>query len=234
MRCSEKCATLALVLVVTLGGLMVGCASPSINDPARVGPFYRPINFTGDTQLPPNLRRVILMPLAAGTIASSESASALDTVFLAQLQQENRFEVVPLTREECLRRFRAEEFVSTGVLPAGFMASLQRDFAADGVLFLDLTVYKPYRPLAIGVRAKLSTISPDPRILWAFDNLFSSDDASVANAARHHALEGDRRGVPADYTQAVLQSPSRFVSYVADATFATLPPVYGKPAPSRK
>ncbi len=151
-----------------------------------------------------------------------ESAANLDGTFQTALQRANRFEVVALTREECLRRFRGEAISSSAALPHDLLETLKRDFAADAVLFMDLTVYQPYKPLAIGLRGKLATID-GTRLVWTFDNVFSADVPAVANAARHHFLDADR-SAPADLTIGVLQSPSRFATYVAAATFATLPP----------
>jgi hypothetical protein len=218
---------LALLSLAVFGG----CMHPALIDGARTGPFYSPPNHAGDAQLPADLRRVVLLPIAGGSVATPESVAALDPVFLAELQKQNRFEIVPLTREECLRHFRAEEFLSTAALPHDFMTRLRQDHAADAVMFVDLTVFKPYRPLAIGVRAKLATLGGDVRLLWTFDNVFAASEPAVANSARHHFLDSDRGGIPADPTQGVLQSPTRFASYVAAAAFATLPPVYTPPPP---
>jgi hypothetical protein len=204
--------------------------TPPIDDAARAGPFYTPTNHTGDAQLPATLRRVLLLPVAGGSAASAESSAALNAVFVSELQKQNRFEIVPLTREECLYHFRAEEFSSTAALPYDFMNIVRRQFGADAVMFIDVTAYKAYRPLVLGVRAKLASTGYEPRMVWTFDNMFSASDATVANSARNHFLDSNRGGVPADLTQSALQSPSRFASYVASAVFATLPPVYG-PAP---
>lgn len=219
------------IAAVALLALVAGCMVPPIDDPARTGPYYNPVNHAGDAQLPATLRRIVLLPSAGGSIAPPESVIALDAVFLTELQKQNRFEIVTLTRAECQRRFHVEEFLSTAALPADFMGVLRREFAADAVIFIDVTVFKPYRPLAIGVRAKLATLGDDVRLLWTFDNIFSAADPTVANAARHHFVDSDRRGVPADLTQGVLQSPSRFAGYVAAKMFETLPPVYAPPAP---
>lgn len=209
--------------------LFGGCQSAKLGDPARVGPFYAPTNYSGEVQLPATLRRVVLLPVAGGSIAPAESAAILVPLFAAELQKQNRFEVVPLTREECLSRFRLEEIASTTAMPAGLMSQLRREYAADGVILIDLTAYKPYRPLAIGLRAKLVSTEGDARVLWAFDEVFSATDPKVANSARRHFSESDRHGVPADFTHAVLQSPSRFASYAAAEMFATLPRVYAPP-----
>jgi hypothetical protein len=206
--------------------------SPGPFDPARTGPYFAPTNHAGQPDLG-GLRRVVLLPVCGGTLAPQETVAALDPVFTAALQQENRFEVVALAREDCLRRFHAPEFSSAAALPHDFLAVLRTEFAADAVLFVDLTVFHAYRPLALGLRGKLAALDPAAggRLVWTFDNVFSADDPAVANAARRHYLAGDRGGVPADLSPAALQSPARFAGYAAAAMFATLPPVVA-PAPA--
>lgn len=229
---SRGAAAMVIVLAAAFAIGLTGCTTPPLHDSARRGPFYTPANHAGDPQLPANLRRVVLLPVAGGSVADAESAAALNPVFIAELQKQNRFEIVALTREECLHRFRVEEILSTAALPHDFMARLRREHAADAVMFVDVTAYKPYRPLLLGVRAKLAMIDPEVRIVWTFDNVFSAADPAVENSARHHFIDSDRGRTPADLTLAVLQSPTRFASYVAATTFATLPPVYTAPANS--
>lgn len=211
---------LALALVATVWS--AGCMHPGPNDAARVGPFFTPANVEREPTSG-GLRRVVVLPIWAAPPVTTESAAGFDEIFLNALQQEHRFEVVAMTREECLRRFRREALSSSGALPTHLLAALKADYAADGVLFLDLTVYSAYKPLTIGVRGKLATID-GARLVWTFDNVFASDEPAVANAARHHFIDRDK-AAPIDMTPAVLQSPSRFAAYVAAATFATLPPV---------
>jgi hypothetical protein len=219
---SILCGKLAVIAALIFSA---GCATPVFNDPARGGPFFTPTNHNGVSSLPSDLRRVMVLPLSAGGVTTPEMAAALDPVFATALQKENRFEVVILSREDCRRRFGVEELPSSTVLPRDFMANLRRDYAVDAVLFVDLTAFSAYRPLSLGVRAKLAS-AEDVRLLWNFDNVFSAADAAVANSARRHLLKQDRSAAPADLSPAVLQSPARFAGYVAAATFATLPPVY--------
>ena len=228
-----KTSSLAQVCGCAFGAALLalaGCMHPPAHDSARTGPFHAAVNHAAEPHLPANLRRVVLLPLAGGSAADAESAAALSAVFAAELQKQNRFEVVTLTRDDMLRRFRRPEVLSTAALPHDLVAKLRRDLAVDGVMFVDLTVYKPYRPMMIGVRAKLATAGEDVRLLWAFDNVFSAADPTVANSARHHFINSDRGGVPADLTPGVMHSPSKFAEFVAAQAFSTLPPVY-VPAP---
>ena len=216
---------LAALSLAALGCLFAaGCGAVILDAPMRLGPFYDPANHAGDPSLSADLRRVLVLPLCSGEVALAETAAALAPVFVAALQRQNRFEVVTLSRDECRRRFGVEELSSSSALPRDLLPALRREFAADAVLFVDLTVFRGYRPLAVGLRAKLAAIS-DGRLIWTFDNLFSADEPAVANSARRHFLEINRRGAPVDLDPAVLQSPSRFAEYVSAAMFATLPPV---------
>lgn len=204
--------------------LLAGCATtPSLTDPVRHGPFYAPVNFAGEPALPAGLRRVLVLPVSLGTVADEETGLMLDAVLLAALQKQARFEVVPLDRAEARRVFGAGDFSSAAALPPGLLDALAGRTGADAVLFTDLTTYEPYRPLTLGLRAKLATVR-EVRLVWTFDEVLSARDPAVANSARRHFLRGDRAAQPVDLSPAALQSPSRFAAYVAETMFGTLPP----------
>jgi len=218
--------TANLALAVAVLCLCAGCMHPAANDPARVGPFFTPANHSGDPSLG-GVRRVVVLPVWVGEGTRPESAAALDEVFLIALQQEKRFEVVSFSREECRRRYGVEALSSATTLPSGLFPALQREFAADAILFIDLTAYNAYKPLTLGLRSKLAAID-GTRLIWTFDNVFSTEAPGAANSARHHFLDQDK-SVPLDLTRTVLQSPSRFAAYAAASMFATLPPVVAAP-----
>lgn len=209
-----------LILGTTLAVMAgAGCSTSRVSvNGIQPAPFV-PANHAGVDQLPDTVRRVIFLPASGGT-------DALDQVLIAAVQRRNRFEVVPLSRLECMRRFRREEFSSVAALPPGFFATLKREFDADAVLFIDVTAERSYRPLVLGLRGKLATIE-DVRLLWTFDNVYSLADPAVAVAARRHYLAGEGASEVADRSAAILQSPRRFAAYAADSTFATLPPRLG-------
>lgn len=212
----------ALGVALTL--LLAGCATPpALTDPVRHGPFYAPANFAGEPVLPAGMRRVLVLPISVEGAADEETGLMLDAVLLAALQKQARFEVVPLGRAEARRMFGAGAYASSAALPPGFLQALASRTGADAVLFTDLTTYEPYRPLTLGLRAKLATVR-DVRLVWTFDEVISARDPAVANSARRHFLRGDRAAQPVDLSPAALQSPSRFAAYVAETMFGTLPP----------
>jgi hypothetical protein len=201
-----------------------GCETkPSPIDPARTGPVFAPKNSYGEKKLPGTLHRVVLLPVHGAPFVSPEICETLDRVFATALERQMRFEVVTLSREECQMSFGVPDLGSAEALPRDLLATMGRKFGAEGVVFVDITAYQGYRPLLLGVRAKLANIA-DHRLIWAFDEEFSVLDPSVANGARHFYLGNADGPVPYDPTEGVLQSPTRFAAYAADAVFHTLPP----------
>jgi hypothetical protein len=219
-RLTIRSTVLSLALVA-LGG----CNTvPELIDRAGVeqGPYFTPVNFRGESRLPAEVQRVAVLPVDGGEIAGEESAAAMDAVLLTALQRQVRFEVVVVSREECHRLFGASAFSSVAALPHGFLEKIASHYAVDAVLFTDLTVYKAYRPLALGFRAKLATVR-DVRLIWAFDEVFSADSQPMRNSVRSFYRRGDHPA-PSDPVPAVLQSPIRFGAVAADLMFRTLPP----------
>ena len=91
-------------------------------------------------------------------------------------------------------------------------------------MFIDLTVYQPYYPQVIGLRAKLAVVK-DLHLIWNFDEVFSAANPAVMNSVRRYYFREDTRAsVPADFSATALQSPGRFADYAAEAMFRTLPP----------
>ena len=217
--------TLRFAFTFLAVAVLGGCNSvPSMLEEAGLeqGPYYAPVNFSGDARLPDDVHRVAVLPIHGGTVARAETAAAMDAVLHAALQRQTRFEVVVVTREECRRLFGAYDFSSVAALPHGFLEKLAAHYAVDAVLFTDLTVYQAYRPLALGFRAKLAGVR-DVRLVWAFDEIFSADDPKIRNSVRLYYRRSDR-ATPSDPMSTNLQSPARFGAVAADLMFRTLPP----------
>ena len=138
---------------------------------------------------------------------------------MVALQKRGRFEVVELSRADCRRLFGAESFNSTAALPTGFVATIGRRYAADAVLFVDVTGYRYMRPLMLGLRAKLAR-TDDSGIMWAFDDVVDASRPGVA-AAVEAAYSNPKERVSTG--EAALLSPSRFSAFAADSMFSTLP-----------
>lgn len=202
-----------------LGVMFTGCESVAVSE---APPVYVPRNHEGLAQMPEAVRRVVLLPVAGSDEVPPETLHELDAILLTALQNRTRFEVVPMTRTECHRRYGRDALNSVSVLPAGLMSDIRDHHAADAVLFVDLTAHRPYRPQLLGLRAKLVLAEGDEApIVWSFDEIISAENPAVAASVRRHFYRPDR---PVDISAVALQSPGRFATYAADVMFATLPP----------
>lgn len=208
---------------VVLASVFAGCDSLPRIDGARQGPFYTPVNVRGTAQLPANIRRIAILPVAGVSAVPEESLARLDVTFVAELNRAARAETIPVSRETLDRLVGVRQVDSTTALPAFLLSKLQAETSADAVLFVDITTFSAYPPIALGIRAKLVTVN-GLEMLWAFDNTFDAQEATVANAARRHFLSDPYSSSHvADLSPTVLQNPARFATYAAAATFATLP-----------
>lgn len=171
--------------------------------------------------LPDEVKRVVLLPIYTQAIEGT-LLNELDHVFYTELLKMNRFETVLVTRDFLREHFSVLQVASTEALPAHFIQKLLDIVDSDAVLFLDLTTYRPYMPISIGVRAKLAQ-KQGGDIVWAFDDVFDSGEPSVAAAASLFQNENYRLGYPADLANSILKSPLWFSKYVAHNVFCSLP-----------
>lgn len=231
-------SSLRLLLLAPLAIALFGCGQLPKRDGAKAGPFFTPTNVKSSvTAMPANIRRVLLLPISADGIAlSEENLNRLDATFYSELTNAARFEVVTLTRDELARVTGARQLNSTASLPPAFIDrifNVYNQYAADAVLFIDLTTYSPYPPLAVGLRARLAPIRQS-EILWAADILYSAENPAVANSARRHALALGKSSGPTDLSHSILQNPTRFAAFTAATTFSTLPTRFAPQIPATK
>lgn len=212
---------LAALGLLALAGCNTPTTLPELADTLDPKPGYAPANYRGDARLPADLHRVAVLPVHGGDLAEEESVQALDTVLAAALQQQMRFEVVLVSREDCRRLFGATDFSSVGALPHGFLEKIADRYAVDAVLFTDLTVYQAYQPMALGFRAKLAG-TRDVRMVWAFDEVFSAEDPRLRLSIRARSRTATASAL-VDPVPAILQSPARFGAVAAELMFNTLP-----------
>lgn len=202
--------------------LATGCSSGPMKRYAadNVAP-YQPTNYQAVDRIPQDVRRVVVLPVSHA-VADAEYLPAFDQTLLAELGQTTRFELVPATRNDLRKRWGRGQFDSASALPADLMEVLKREYAADAVLFCDLTVYQPTAPIRIGWRLKLVTFD-DQQMLWAFDEVYDAGRPEMARAAKQSAAGAPTKDFPLDRRGAAVLSPNAFARYGLKAAFDTLP-----------
>ena len=206
--------------------VLTGCESYHKSDKPRetYKPKYTPRNVVGVAKLPQGVRRVVVLPAYWEKDANSDFVCDLDTILHLSLQRTGAFEVVPIDREQMYKLFGVYQFSSVQILPDDLISRIAKDYAADGVLFIDLTQNRPYRPIALGIRAKLVEVKT-MQIIWSIDCLFDSADPAVAGAALDFSKRSTYNSrMPVDSTGEILMSPRAYAGFVMDTIFGTLPP----------
>lgn len=186
---------------------------------------------------PPGMRRLAILPVDAARPVN-ETQRDMDGVFRGELSKVVKYEIVQVNRAEMLALIDRESISSTEVIPARLVAALKEKYAANAVMFIDFTLFRPYRPMAIGVRAKIVDLS-NMDVLWMADGVLDAAEPDVSALASQFADSSLKmgyisptipKGQQRDYgsgNQIVLQSPRLFAMFVANEAFASLAP----PAP---
>ena len=187
---------------------------------AQAEPFI-PKNLYPIERLPTHFNRVVVLPCFYSD-QDSPILDYVDEVFHQELSQERIFETLRLSPEQMKEHFGVERVASNLPLPENFLMRLEELTAANGVLFVDIDSYRPYRPLALGVRSKLVDLKTG-EFMWAIDETFDSGHADVIAGTKVFQNQSQVRAISAKTSGSVMHSPRIFAKYVASSCFSTMP-----------
>ena len=187
---------------------------------AQAKPFI-PKNLYPIERLPAYFNRVVVLPCFYSD-QDSPVLDYVDEVFHQELSQERIFETLRLSPKQMKEHFGVERVASNLPLPENFLMRLEELTAANGVLFVDVDSYRPYRPLSLGVRSKLVDLKTG-EFMWAIDETFDSGHADVIAATRVFQDHAQVRALSAKTSGSVIHSPRAFAKYVASSCFSTMP-----------
>lgn len=215
-------------LLVMLAGLvagLTGCETPRAADMV-LGPGQKPANvYLATNALPGQLRRVAVLPMTTDVAgaAGEHGVESLTPVVQGELLAARQFELVFVTPAQLQQWTGKRAWNAEENLPPDCFDRLRQKLGCDGVLFVRLTTYRAYPPLAVGWNVKLC----DTRrraILWSVDELFDAGEAGAVNGARRYYQAHTREQSPLNDSRNILDSPRRFGQYAFATVLETLPP----------
>ncbi|MGY8674375.1 MAG: hypothetical protein ACKVHO_17520 [Verrucomicrobiia bacterium] len=217
-------ATIKPLAVTVLLLTALGCTSIHESDYVN-GPDYVPANVY-EIQLPPEVRRVAILPLSSARRDQNhlEGVKISEPLLRRELSARQAFESrsVPaawLKRHTGKSHWRADE-----PLPPELLSLLESRYGCDAVLFAHLTEYHPYPPIRMGWNLKLVQAT-NSAVLWSVDEIFDASRQEVVNSARRY-YKGHEWGIrTVGNSRAILDSPRRFAMYTLHQMIRTL----GKP-----
>ena len=171
--------------------LLSGCVAPNgkVNS---LAPDYRPDNvFLYAPGLSPDVKRVVVLPLACEGQRPElgDGCEALEPILKAELIKSRKFEIVSASPDALQNSTGRRAWTGSEELPSEFFNSLREVYACDAVLFCQLTVFRPYPPLAVGWRMKLVD-ARTRQTLWAADELLDAGRRDVINGAQDYQRGG--------------------------------------------
>lgn len=204
--------------------LTSACTSPrmerEMQDRPR-GAGYRLTNLSAVDLLPPDLRRVAVLPVFAQTHHALDQAP-FEALYHGELRRAGRFELF-IVSEQTLRGILSRDAVS---LHESFPKELMDYLSArgiDGVLQLNVPEYRPYRPLVVGISARLFSLNSGS-VLWKVDESFRASEKRTVASAREYALAHKTDRYPNNDSFAVLRGPLLFSEFVLHTIVTSLPP----------
>lgn len=223
MKRISKLATALPFLALSIAILLSGCGTiHRVNSDydTTIGKKWKTTNVHQDDELKGQLSRVAVLPMFKGEYDHMDLSLIEENIRL-ELAKLGLFEVISVDPEAMKELFAEERFSSIGVLPAQLIEKLHARYALDGLLFLDLSYFKAYQPVGIGIRAKLLN-SDSGKLVWAADEIFDSSNPEVSNAAHKFYKKESIIAFPLQNTKSVLHSPGRFSKYVGNSLFSTI------------
>lgn len=187
---------------------------------SRAEPFV-PTNLYPVERLPTYFNRVAVLPCYHAD-PDSPLLDYIDNVFHQELAQERIFETIRISTNQMRKLFGLGRISSSSDLPENFLRTLDEQTGANGVLFMDLDSYRPYRPMSLGVRAKLVDLKSG-EFMWAIDETFDAGHAGVIVGASMFQEKAQVRALSSKTSGSVLHSHRVFSKYIASTVFSTLP-----------
>jgi len=187
---------------------------------ARADPFV-PTNLYPVERLPTYFNRVVVLPCYHAD-PDSPLLEYIDDVFHQELAQERIFETIRFSSDDMRDLFGLRRISSSSNLPENFLRTLDQQTGANGVLFVDLHSFRPYRPMSLGVRSKLVDLKSG-EFMWAIDETFDLGHAAIIVGASAFQEKAQVRALSSKTSGSVLHSPRVFSKYIASTIFSTMP-----------
>ncbi|MEX0322913.1 MAG: hypothetical protein AB3N63_12190 [Puniceicoccaceae bacterium] len=205
--------------------IVAGCTSPRAGREFRdmpIGIPYKPDNVYSVESLPTDFKRVVILPFSLNRL-DHDFMPGVEAAMINALRRQARFEIVQVSADELYKLLGDDNLTFDKPIPVQLLEKIQAGYGADGILQTEITAFRPYKPILIGVQTRLFTAAGD-RILWSCDEVFDAGNEKIALGARIHAEKELQQPYPLQSSYSALISPQRFGSYVGHIMYKTLPP----------
>jgi hypothetical protein len=164
--------------------------------------------------------RVVIPPFQDQT-GSPQQAEDVRTALMRALGKRQKFEMVALGEHE-LREFLPQGTFESGVISRDTLLAAARRYRADGVLFGNLTEFRPYEPIIIGLSVELASVGTG-EVVWSSSGLYDAASRDVTQDVHNFSNKQLAGTSSLEGWRIILMSPSRFTEYACSRLADTLP-----------
>ena len=107
-----------------------------------------------------------------------------------------------------------------GRLSTQAMVSVCERYHVDGVLFANVTSWRPYKPPILGLRTQLLSVHSGATV-WATDVLYDCTDRSTIADLKHYDQHVEAADATMHGWEMLLIAPTMFAAYVAHRVVGT-------------
>lgn len=193
-----------------------GCSSVSKQfDPTYIGPFHSVGNiYQVPGGIPQEIHRVAVMPLthAPGNRSAERGVPLMIRTVTEELARARAFEIIAITPTKLDNLIGHRSLRADDKLPYNFVPKIKEETGCQAVLFVELTTYRAYPPVALGWKLHLFDLETE-ELIWAVDEVFDVGQSPVANSLRRHIREHHSPHNAAATQLLVLDSPRELARY---------------------
>ncbi|MBI2470985.1 MAG: hypothetical protein HYV59_07035 [Planctomycetes bacterium] len=164
------------------------------------------------------IRRVLLLPFEYN-IDREAVIDEVTEAFSVELRKIGSFEVVVPTGNKTTLLSEHEIWIK-GSVNINTLVTLKKKYDADAIIFGNITNYRPYEPMLLGV--KVGMISTDTgSVVWSADGVFDSNENEVAELVKQYFESTHQKSALYGW-KLILLSMRRYSQFVANQITETL------------
>lgn len=164
------------------------------------------------------IRRVLLLPFEYDVDREAVIDEVMEA-FAVELRKIGCFEVVVPIKNKTTITPELEIWVK-GTINLTTILTLRKKYDVDAIIFGNITHYRPYEPMLLGV--KVGMISTDTgTVIWSADGVFDSNENEVAELVKHYFESTHQKNALYGW-KLILLSMRRYSQFVANQITETL------------
>ncbi|BBO16869.1 conserved hypothetical protein [Candidatus Brocadia pituitae] len=202
-----------------LSNILMGCLFVAIGCSSGPTQYSSSINYSKtDAFQEISIHRVLLLPFEYD-VDRDAIIDEVTEAFAVELRKIGIFEVV-LPEESRATGSLNHGIWSRGTVDLDTILALRRRYEADAIIFGNITHYRPYEPMLLGV--KVGMISTDTGlVIWSADGVFDSNENEVAELVKQYFESTHQKNALYGW-RLILLSMRRYSQFVANQITKTL------------